>query len=254
MKAYLSTNRSRRSQFHCWMAALFIGICSTSTSASDRNDERNNMINEIRETAAIAGEPITGGVIDESVLNAMSKVPRHLFVPESEARYAYENRPLPIGQGQTISQPYIVALMTDLLDVGPGDRVFELGTGSGYQAAVLAEVGCSVWSMEVVEELGARAARSLKESGYADRVVTRVGDAYYGWEEESPFDGIVVTAAGDHIPPPLIEQLKPGGRMVIPVGERFLPQQLTLVEKAVDGTVSTRAVLPVRFVPLTGMR
>ncbi len=252
MKAYPSISRTWRRRSRYRIAALFIGFCCTGVLAADRHDERNRMINEIRETAAIAGEPTTGGVIDESVLTAMSRVPRHRFVPKSEVKHAYENRPLPIGQGQTISQPYIVALMTDLLDVGPGDRVFELGTGSGYQAAVLAEIGSRVWSMEVVEDLGARATQALQETGYADRVFTRVGDAYYGWEEEAPFDAIVVTAAGDHIPPPLIRQLKPGGRMVIPVGERFLPQQLTLVEKALDGTITTRAVLPVRFVPLTG--
>lgn len=209
------------------------------------------MIEEIRLTAAEADAVGTGGVLDDRVLKAMEGVPRHLFVPEEERERAYANRPLPIGYGQTISQPYIVALMTDLLDVESGDRVFELGTGSGYQAAVLAALGCDVWTMEIVTELGEQAAAALAEAGYQG-VHFRAGDAYYGWEEGAPFDAIVVTAAGDHIPPPLIDQLKPGGRMVIPVGSGFLTQQLMVVDKLDDGSVRTREVLPVAFVPLTG--
>ena len=209
------------------------------------------MIEDIRLTAADADAVGTGGVLDDRVLKAMEGVPRHLFVPEEERERAYANRPLPIGYGQTISQPYIVALMTDLLDVESGDRVFELGTGSGYQAAVLAALGCDVWTMEIVTELGEQASAALAEAGYRG-IHFRAGDAYYGWEEGAPFDAIVVTAAGDHIPPPLIDQLKPGGRMVIPVGSGFLTQQLMVVDKLDDGSVRTREVLPVAFVPLTG--
>ncbi|MEN8174820.1 MAG: protein-L-isoaspartate(D-aspartate) O-methyltransferase [Pseudomonadota bacterium] len=209
------------------------------------------MVNEVRAMAEGAGAATTDGRIEARVLDAMARVPRHRFVSADQAARAYENRPLPIGHGQTISQPYIVALMTDLLGVQPGDRVFELGTGSGYQAAVLAELGCNVWSVEIVAELGKRAEEVLAELGY-DKVTTRVGDAYYGWKEEAPFDAIVVTAAGDHVPPPLIEQLKPGGRMMIPVGTSFLTQQLMLVEKLEDGSIRSREILPVAFVPLTG--
>jgi len=234
------------------LISLFLILAGHAALCDPLERERAGMIEEIRETAMVAQAPGTGGVIDDTVLDALARVPRHLFVPDSEAGRAYENRPLPIGHGQTISQPYIVALMTDLLDVTPGDRVFELGTGSGYQSAVLAEIGCNVWTMEVVEELGKRASETLAATGYADRVTTRIGDAYYGWAEAAPFDAIVVTAAGDHVPPPLVEQLKPGGRMVIPVGTGFLTQQLLLVEKLEDGGVRSREVLPVRFVPLTG--
>ena len=234
------------------LISLFLLLAGHAARCDPREGERARMIEEIRETAMVAQAPGTGGVIDEAVLDALARVPRHRFVPDSEAGRAYENRPLPIGHGQTISQPYIVALMTDLLDVAPGDRVFELGTGSGYQSAVLADMGCNVWTMEVVEELGKRAEETVAATGYADRVRTRIGDAYYGWPEAAPFDAIVVTAAGDHVPPPLVEQLKPGGRMVIPVGTGFLTQQLLLVEKLEDGGVRSREVLPVRFVPLTG--
>ena len=164
----------------------------------DRAADRTAMIEDIRLTAAEADAMGTGGVLDDRVLKAMASVPRHLFVPEEERKRAYANRPLPIGYGQTISQPYIVALMTDLLDVESGDRVFELGTGSGYQAAVLAALGCEVWTMEIVPELGDRAASALVEAGYPG-IHFRSGDAYYGWEEAAPFDAIVVTAAGDHV-------------------------------------------------------
>jgi protein-L-isoaspartate(D-aspartate) O-methyltransferase len=178
-------------------------------------------------------------------------VPRHEFVPSAEVRYAYENRPLPIGHGQTISQPYIVALMTNLLRPGTGDTVLEIGTGSGYQAAVLARLTSRVHSIEIIEPLYREATGRLKRLGYGN-VVTRSGDGYYGWPEAAPFDAIIVTAAANHIPPPLIRQLKPGGRMVIPVGASFLTQHLVLVEKTAEGGVTTRQLLPVRFVPLTG--
>lgn len=191
--------------------------------------------------------------LSPAVLETLHKVPRHRFVPDDQKRYAYENRPLPIGYGQTISQPLIVAMMTELLQVGPGDRVFELGTGSGYQAAVLDALGTEVYSVEIVPQLGASARETLDTLGHA-KVKTRVGDGYFGWEEAAPFDAVIVTAASDHIPPPLIRQLKPGGRMLIPVGSRYFTQKLVLVTRGEEGAVRTREIIPVHFVPLTGRR
>lgn len=202
---------------------------------------------DVRETSAY----LDAETLDPRVMKALAKVPRHRFVPDSQLRHAYRNRPLPIGHGQTISQPYIVAIMTDLLKLTPADRVLEVGTGSGYQAAVLAELAQQVYSIEIIEPLGKRARDLLNKLGY-DNVETRIGDGYYGWETHAPFDAIIVTAAADHIPPPLIAQLKPGGRMMIPVGSRFMTQQLVVVEKDSNNNVTTRLILPVRFVPLTG--
>lgn len=182
----------------------------------------------------------------------MGVLPRHLFVPESKRPHAYEGRPLPIGYGQTISQPYIVALMTDLLDLDGDETVLEVGTGSGYQAAVLASLARRTYTIEIVPQLAASAAERLAELGFdADIVSVRQGDGYHGWEEHAPFDGILVTAAASHIPPPLIRQLKPGGRMIIPVGAQFFVQELMMVEKDAEGRVTTRHLLPDRFVPLT---
>ena len=176
-------------------------------------------------------------------------------MPEDLRGSAYDDRPLPIGFGQTISQPYIVALMTDLLRVEPGDIVLEVGTGSGYQAAVLAPLAARVFTIEIVPQLAAKLRRRSPRTGSGTTMSrVRAGDGYYGWQEEAPFDGIVVTAAASHIPPPLIGQLRAGGRMVIPVGGPFFVQQLMLVEKREDGTVTSRQLLPVRFVPLTGGR
>jgi protein-L-isoaspartate(D-aspartate) O-methyltransferase len=189
--------------------------------------------------------------LETRVLEAMRSVPRHEFVQPSLRSLAYLNRPLPIGHGQTISQPYIVAVMTDLLRLQEQHRVLEIGTGSGYQAAVLAELVDEVYTMEIIEPLGITAQERLERLGY-DNVEVRVADGYYGWAEHAPFDAIIVTASAGHIPPPLIDQLKPGGRMVIPVGTQFMTQQLLLVEKDQEGKLSTRQVLPVRFVPLTG--
>ncbi|MBE9536508.1 MAG: protein-L-isoaspartate(D-aspartate) O-methyltransferase [Proteobacteria bacterium] len=189
--------------------------------------------------------------LDPKVLDAVGKVPRHEFVPPQVRSSAYENRPLPIGYGQTISQPYIVALMTDLLNLEHHFKVLEVGTGSAYQAAILAELVNKVYTIEIIEPLGRQARGTLKRLNY-DNVDVRIGDGYYGWKEAGPFDSIIVTAASSHIPPPLIGQLKPGGKMVIPVGSRFMVQQLLLVEKDSDGKLSTRQILPVRFVPLTG--
>ncbi len=187
---------------------------------------------------------------DGRVLGAMRTVPRHVFVPPDLLELAYADRPLPIGHGQTISQPYIVAAMTELLQVGPGDRILEIGTGSGYQAAVLAEIVGRVFTIEIVEPLAEDARERLRRLGY-DNVEVRRGDGYYGWEEKAPFQGIVVTAAASHIPPPLLEQLQPGARMVIPVGPPLQVQTLMLIEKRLDGRIVQRSLMPVRFVPFT---
>ena len=201
-----------------------------------------------RHTAAVY--PVAGrAAIAPRVLAALEKTPRHEFVLPKLVSRAYANRPLPIGFGQTISQPFIVAIMTDLLEPAPNDVVLEIGTGSGYQAAVLAPLVQRLCTIEIVEPLGRAAAARLARLGY-DNVEVRIGDGYNGWETCGPFDSIIVTAAAGHVPPPLVRQLKSGGRMVIPVGGPFAPQQLVLVEKRTDGRVTTRQLLPVRFVPL----
>ena len=234
------------------LSVLLLALAPSVAWAQDsRAAERRQMIEEIaadaRLTAAETGRPAFAG----PVIAAIAKVPRHRFVPPDQERAAYQNRPLPIGHGQTISQPYIVALMTDLLNVGPRHTVLEIGTGSGYQAAILAELAQTVCTIEIVEPLARQAAERLRALGHP-QVRTRVGDGYYGWEDCGPFDSIIVTAAAGQVPPPLVKQLKPGGRMVIPIGAPFLTQQLMLVDKQPDGTIVTRQVLPVRFVPLTG--
>lgn len=190
------------------------------------------------------------GVDDQVVLEAMRAVPRHLFVPEDARHAAYDDRPVPIGYGQTISQPFIVAFMTSMARVGPGSRVLEIGAGSGYQAAVLAEITDQVFTVEIVPELAAWAEARLRQAGYGS-VRVRQGDGYHGWEEFAPFDAIIVTAAAPHIPPPLIRQLADNGRIVIPVGSPFRTQQLVLVEKR-GGEIRTQNLMPVRFVPFTG--
>jgi protein-L-isoaspartate(D-aspartate) O-methyltransferase len=200
--------------------------------------------------AELVEKHIAPEIEDESVVRAMAVVPRHLFVPAELAGYAYENRPLPIGEGQTISQPFVVAVMTYLLDVKPGDRVLEVGTGSGYQAAVLAELGAEVYSIEILAGVAEQGAANLKAAGYGG-VHLRVGDGYLGWPEAAPFAGILVTCAPDHVPAPLEEQLADGGRLVIPVGEQGELQELVLVEKTGE-TLTRRDVIPVRFVPMTG--
>lgn len=217
---------------------------------NERRDERSALVDDLREEFAATRRPGLPAQLSAPVARALGDAPRHAFVSERLQRQAYENRPLPIGYGQTISQPHIVALMTQLADLSEGERVLEIGTGSGYQAAVLAEVGADVRTIEIVPELGEAAAGRLSRLGY-DGVKTRIGDGYFGWPEAAPFDAIVVTAAASHIPPPLTEQLAPGGRMVIPVGPPFVVQQLMLVTKDEDGAVSTRQLLPVQFVPLT---
>lgn len=189
-------------------------------------------------------------ISDPAVLAAVAAVPRHLFVPAEERGKAYADQAVPIGSGQTISQPYIVALMTSLLELKPGARVLEVGTGSGYQAAVLSRLAVEVYTIEILRPLAERARRTLADLGYRN-VHLRVGDGFQGWPEAAPFDAIVVTAAAPRIPQPLIDQLKPGGRMVIPVGGDYSVQQLLVLDKQADGRTLTRRTLPVRFVPLT---
>ena len=204
-----------------------------------RQDERHSMVQTQIERRGIESQP---------VLDAMRTVPRHEFVPEAYRNRAYTDQPLPIGEGQTISQPYIVALMTDLLGCGPEDTVLEIGTGSGYQAAVLAELVAHVYSIEIVEPLARRADSTLKAMHY-DNVTVQAGDGYQGWPEHAPFRGIIVTAAPDHVPEPLVEQLAEGGNLVIPVGDAW--QELIVLTKTEKG-VTRRTVTPVRFVPMTG--
>jgi len=225
-----------------WLPAAFLLLLAASASAQDPTAARREaMVREqIRER----------GVSDPRVLEAMRTVPRHRFVPEELARAAYDDSPLPIGEGQTISQPYIVALMTELLGTSPEQRVLEIGTGSGYQAAVLSGLVREVFSIEIKEPLYRRAADTLRRLGYAN-VRTRLADGYFGWPGEPPFDGIVVTAAVDHVPPPLLAQLKEGGRLVLPLGNPYGVQSLVVVTRE-GGKYQVRHVLGVLFVPLTG--
>jgi protein-L-isoaspartate(D-aspartate) O-methyltransferase len=227
-----------------WLvAALALFPSAQSPSAPESTDR-------VRERAAMVAEQIAGrGVKDPSVLRALREVPRHLFVPPASREHAYEDRPLPIGYGQTISQPFIVAYMTEALGIRPTDRVLEIGTGSGYQAAILGRLAREVWTIEIVPELGTRAATLLKDLKYTN-VTVRVGDGYGGWAERAPFDRIIVTAAPDHVPEPLLQQLATGGRMVIPVGQQGGIQELLVIEKTPSGMVQ-RKTIPVLFVPLT---
>jgi protein-L-isoaspartate(D-aspartate) O-methyltransferase len=202
--------------------------------------ERNEMVTEQIEERGIKNQP---------TLDAMRKVKRHKFVPTDMIGNAYNDRPLPIGYGQTISQPYIVAYMTSIIDPKPGQKVLEIGTGSGYQAAVLAEIVDTVYTIEIITELYNSSTKRLKELGYKN-IITKNADGYFGWEKSAPFDAIVVTAAAEYIPPPLIEQLKDGGKIIIPVGTPFVTQMLILVEKKGEEIFTTN-LLPVRFVPLT---
>lgn len=221
-------------------------------SAADAQDyaaQRARLVAEVDAMYAMTRAETGLASMSPAVRAALGKVERHRFVPSGHQSSAYRNHPLPIGSGQTISQPYIVALSTDLVAPQPGHRVLEIGTGSGYQAAVLAEIVQKVYSMEIVPSLGKEAAERLKTLGYAN-VEVRIGDGYAGWPEQAPFDSIIVTAAAPRVPEALVQQLKPGGRMVIPVGASFEAQELLVIEKRADGSVERRSVLPVRFVPL----
>ena len=228
-------------------------MMSTNTGGATPNPAREDMLAAIAVSVRNSHEYTGLAELDERVMAAMAAVPREQFVLPAYRHLAYQNTPLPIAAGQTISQPLIVALMTHLLDPQPEDVVLEVGTGSGYQAAVLAGLVSRVYSVEIVEELATEAAGVLARLGY-DNVTVRAGDGYAGWPEHAPFDGIIVTAAAEEIPPPLLQQLKPGGKLVIPVGEEHGYQELLLVEVGDNGEVRERSMLPVRFVPLTGER
>ena len=233
-----------------WMVVLGTVAGGAFAGTDPYEAARQRMVRAVEADVRATSREIGKEALDPRVMAAMARVPRHVFVPPELRDRAYGNHPLPIGYGQTISQPYIVALMTDLARVGPEDRVLEVGTGSGYQAAVLAEVAGRVYTVEIIPELARAARERLHRLGYRN-VEVREADGYYGWPEAAPFDAIVVTAAASHVPPPLVRQLKPGGRMVIPVGGPFRVQRLTVVEKDAEGRVRSREVLPVRFVPLT---
>jgi protein-L-isoaspartate(D-aspartate) O-methyltransferase len=235
-----------------WLQLLLACLLPALSAADAGFDEaRKQMIDLIEEDVRQTSLYLDRQVLDERVMQVMGHIPRHAFVPEALQDQAYENRPLPIGYGQTISQPYMVAIMTDLLEPRPGQTALEIGTGSGYQAAVLSRLVSQVYSMEIVEPLGEQAKSRLRQLGY-DNIEVKIADGYFGWEAHAPFDIIVVTAAASHIPPPLVRQLKPGGRMIIPVGSRFMTQQLLLVLKDMQEKLSVEQILPVRFVPLTG--
>ncbi len=214
-------------------------------------NELSRMIHEIELTVRQTSQYIGRNALSPRVMDAVRRTPREEFVPPEARRDAFYNGPLPIGHGQTISQPYIVALMTDLLEPQPDGVILEIGTGSGYQAAVLSLVVKQVYTVEIIEELAQEAENRLRRLGYSN-VETRTGDGYHGWPEHSPYDGIIVTAAAPYIPGPLIEQLKTGGKLVIPIGLPFQHQELMVVEKKEGGDFETRSVLAVAFVPLTG--
>ena len=221
----------------------------SSAEAQDFAAQRARMVAEVEAMYAETRRETGLAAISPPVRGAMAKVERHRLVPPGEASRAYRNHPLPIGSGQTISQPYIVALSTDLLNPKPQDVVLEVGTGSGYQAAVLAEIVSRVYSIEIIASLGDAARKRLEELGYGN-IEIKIGDGYKGWPEKAPFDGIVVTAAAPRVPQALVDQLKPGGRLVIPVGGEAETQYLKVLTKRADGKVDEKRVLPVRFVPL----
>jgi len=236
------------------LASVLAGTLPEAAAPQDAYaKQRAEMLADIAAMARATSSETSRPKFSDRVMAAMGRVPRHRLVPPEQVPYAYENRPLPIGHGQTISQPYIVALMTDLLDPKPTDVVLEIGTGSGYQAAVLAELVAKVYTIEIVEPVGKRAEGQLAALGYRN-IAVRIGDGYLGWPEAAPFDGIVVTAAAPHVPQPLVEQLKPGGRLVIPVGAQWEVQDLLVIEKRPDGSTATKRTIPVRFVPLTRSR
>jgi len=220
------------------MLCLVLLLCHGAVASSEHGEDREAMVKE---------QILARGVKDPATLAAMRTVPRHLFVPESMSHQAYQDRPLPIGHGQTISQPFIVAFMTEIIKPGPGRKILEIGTGSGYQAAILAATGAQVYSIEIIPQLADSAAVLLKQLGFT-HVATRSADGYYGWQEHAPFDAIIVTAAAEFIPPPLIEQLAESGLMIIPVGSPFFVQTLMLIQKRAGKTIST-SLMPVRFVP-----
>ncbi len=226
------------------------GRTGPSTGTQDADDEEVEFAHARAELVRTLRRQ---GIEDDRVLEAIGRVPRHEFVGSDLRHEAYGNYPLPIGHEQTISQPYIVALMSEVLHLQPGDRVLEIGTGSGYQAAVLSEMGCEVYSIEIVAELAEAASKTLSRLGY-ESIHQRVGDGYLGWPERAPFEAVIVTAAPISIPRALVDQLAAGGRMVLPIGEQFGNQTLTVVQKDATGRVSTREIAAVRFVPMVKQR
>ena len=235
-----------------WILAVAIGQDNASgAGVQEKEQERFRLLREAMVREQIAKPPDhRDPVKDGKVLEAMRKVPRHLFVPPSSVSIAYGDFPIPIGHGQTISQPYIVALMTEMLQVNPEHKVLEIGTGSGYQAAVLSALVKDVYTIEIMKPLALQAEDRLKGLNYLN-VHVKVADGYYGWEEHAPFDRIIVTCAATFVPPPLLKQLKSGGKMCIPVGAQYTVQYLTMVDKSGEGTITMRKTLPVAFVPLT---
>ena len=224
----------------CSVIYMIITSCNVKREGSDIDFEKQR-------TEMVASQIENRGINDTATLRALRTVKRHLFVPEELIKNAYDDGPVPIGYGQTISQPYIVAYMTELIQPEPGYKVLEIGTGSGYQAAVLSEIVDSVFTVELIPELGNTAANRLSKQGYSNALV-KIDDGYYGWEEHAPYNAIIVTAASEYIPPPLLTQLKDGGKMVIPIGSPFMVQWLLLVEKDGD-KITTNNMIPVRFVP-----
>jgi protein-L-isoaspartate(D-aspartate) O-methyltransferase len=246
--------RSRKSNSGDWRALVVVSMITAAWAATAQDvqciSERAAMVETIRAHAGSYVDVLGHQGLSEKVLDAMGQTQRHLFIPERSCSTAYADSPVPIGLGQTISQPFIVALMTQLADVAPDDVVLEVGTGSGYQAAILARLARKVCTIEIIPQIAEAAAKALRELGY-DNVSVRLGDGYVGWPECGPFDAIVVTAALGQVPPPLIEQLKVGGRLVMPVGSAYTTQQLTLVKKIGPDETTTRTVGLVRFVPFT---
>ena len=234
-----------------WAAGAVPPDSAQGDSVRTENPAMDRMVEAIRTDARQTASYTGRSTISDAVLSAIRSVPRDAFVPDGAQAYAFENTPLAIGHGQTISQPFIVALMTDLLEPESSDRVLEIGTGSGYQAAILGELVEAVYTIEIIPELAETAAARLDDLGY-DSVHVKAGDGWYGWPEEGPFDGIIVTAVGEEVPPKLVEQLAPGGRMVLPLGPRFGGQMLVVLTRGDSGELERRDVLPVQFVPLTG--
>lgn len=242
----------------CWLIVGFVlslllvpQLALAASADGPETQARAALLEQLRSDVRGMQHVLGRDHLSPAVEQALATVPRHEFVPPDQRRDAYKDIPLPIGYGQTISQPLIVGIMTELLNLQPGDKVLEIGTGSGYQAAILAMLTDQVYSIEIIPPLHRRSTETLQRLGYT-QVHTKLGDGYNGWPDAAPFDAIIVTAAGDHIPPPLIAQLKPGGRMVLPVGSRYSAQQLVLVLKDDAGRVQSRALMPVHFVPLTG--
>jgi len=245
-------NRSLKLLYGFLITALTVCLTFAAHNTGGPPLERQSMLEIIEEDVNLTRYHLNRDTLSDKVMQRIASVPRHEFVPDRIKSLAYKNRPLSIGYEQTISQPYIVAIMTDLLELKADQRVLELGTGSGYQAAILSGLVKEVLSIEIIEPLGLAAKARLSRLGY-DNVTVKIGDGYNGWEALAPYDAIIVTAATDHIPPPLTKQLKIGGRMIIPVGCEHMAQELLLVTKQAEDKIISRKIIPVRFVPVTGV-